>query len=90
MIAYKKNEPDLVAQFCNPSTGEVEARGSRVQTHLWLHRKNEASLSNKNQELEPKYEVLGSLETYPHRIPSPSGHLLKSKQTNTRNQDIEN
>lgn len=85
-----KNEPDLVAQFCNPSTGEVKARGSRIQTHPWLHSKNEASLSNENQELELKYEVLGSLETYSHRIPSPSGYLFKSKQTNTRNQDIEN
>lgn len=90
MIAYKKNEPGLAAQFCNPTPGEVEARGSRVQTHPWLHSKNEASLSNKNQELEPKYEVLGSLETYPPRIPSPSSYLLQSKQTNTRNQDTEN
>lgn len=30
---------------CNPSTWEVKAKGSKVQDHLWLHQKLEASLS---------------------------------------------
>lgn len=35
-----------VAHSCNPSLREVEAVGSEVQDHLWLHSKLKVSLSN--------------------------------------------
>lgn len=40
-------KPGVVAQACNPSTHEVEAKGSGVLGQLRLHRELETSLSSK-------------------------------------------
>lgn len=37
-------KPEVGAHVCNPSTQEVEVRGSDVWSHPWLHGKLEASL----------------------------------------------
>lgn len=39
------HKPSMVTRACNPSTWEVQAGGSRVQSHRWLYSEFEDSLS---------------------------------------------
>lgn len=41
---FNRLQPDEVAHICNPSTWEVEAGGSEIQSHPQLHAKSEANL----------------------------------------------
>ena len=47
-------QPHIVAHAYNPCGWEVEAKGTRVQGHPWLHSKTEANMGSnfKNKEIK--------------------------------------
>lgn len=61
----------MVAQTCNPRTGEVDSGGLGVQSHPWLHRRLEDSSQlheilslNKAKHKNGKREAGGGLKTW--------------------------
>lgn len=61
----------MVAQACNPRTGEVDSGGLGVQSHPWLHRRLEDSSQlheilslNKAKHKNGKREAGGGLKTW--------------------------